>query len=200
MRRRSIPGPGRFAIVPLERSRTRMSVGGCQVQDLFASGSPPERVRRTTRSVTRSRESSLRAESGRKKWCNEKVSARERNIRCLHSVPVSPCRQPVVQRVLAVFSAGTARNLLCTVAYKDRWNFPVEDVMELFGVPARRDPQPGGTEGAEDVLNLGAWFQKGWTQAGSIGEKSAEFVSGMFDRFREADALGYDNDGDQTEN
>ncbi len=72
--------------------------------------------------------------------------------------------------------------------------------MELFGVPARRDPQPGGTEGAEDVLNLGAWFQKGWTQAGSIGEKSAEFVSGMFDRFREADALGYDNDGDQTEN
>lgn len=72
--------------------------------------------------------------------------------------------------------------------------------MELSGVPARRDPQPGGAERAEDVLIFGAWFQKGWTSAGSIGEKGADFVSGMFDRFREADALGYDNDGDQTEN
>lgn len=72
--------------------------------------------------------------------------------------------------------------------------------MELSGVPARRDPQVGGAEGAEDGLIFGAWFQKGWTSAGSIGEKGADFVSGMFDRFREADALGYDNDGDQTEN
>ena len=75
--------------------------------------------------------------------------------------------------------------------------------MELFGVPATPDAQGGGTDGAEDVLNLGAWFQKGWTTAGSIGEKSADFVAGIFDRFREADALAYDDDnseGDQTEN
>lgn len=73
--------------------------------------------------------------------------------------------------------------------------------MELFGAHATPDPQAGvGAEGAEDVLNLGAWFQKGWTTAGSIGEKGTDFVAGIFDRFREADALGYDNEGDQTEN
>jgi hypothetical protein len=85
------------------------------------------------------------------------------------------------------------------VAYKHR-RFSVEVVMELFGVPATPDAQAGGAERAEDVLNLGAWFQKGWTTAGSIGEKGADFVAGIFDRFREADALAYDdNEGDQTE-
>lgn len=73
--------------------------------------------------------------------------------------------------------------------------------MERFGVPATPDAQAGGTDGADDVLNLGAWFQKGWTTAGSIGEKSADFVAGILDRFREADALAFDdNEGDQTEN
>jgi hypothetical protein len=73
-------------------------------------------------------------------------------------------------------------------------------MMEVFGKPVRPDAQAGGKDGAEDVLNLGAWFQKGWTTAGSIGERSADFVAGIFDRFREADALAYDNDGDQPEN
>jgi hypothetical protein len=72
--------------------------------------------------------------------------------------------------------------------------------MELFGVPATPDAQAGGTERAEEVLNLGAWFQKGWTTAGSIGERSADFVAGIFDRFREADALAYDNEGENSEN
>ena len=72
--------------------------------------------------------------------------------------------------------------------------------MELFGGPATPDTQAGGAERAEDVLNLGAWFQKGWTTAGSIGEKSADFVAGLFDRFREAESLGFDNEGDQNEN
>ncbi|HEX2723160.1 MAG TPA: hypothetical protein VHM24_09590 [Gemmatimonadaceae bacterium] len=74
--------------------------------------------------------------------------------------------------------------------------------MEHFGVPPRPDPKAGaGAEKPEDVLNLGAWFQKGWTTAGNIGEKSADLVAGIFDRFREADALGYDNDGEnQNEN
>ncbi len=72
--------------------------------------------------------------------------------------------------------------------------------MEQYGVPASPDIQAGGgADGPEDALNLGAWFQKGWTGVGGIGEKGADFVAGIFDRFREADALGYDNDGDQTE-
>lgn len=72
--------------------------------------------------------------------------------------------------------------------------------MELFGLPIRPDAQAGGAERAEDVLNLGAWFQKGWTTAGSIGERGADFVAGIFDRFREADALAYDNEGEGNEN
>ena len=73
--------------------------------------------------------------------------------------------------------------------------------MELYGVPTTPDvTKAGGSEAPEDVLNLGAWFQRGWNTAGSIGEKGAEFVAGIFDRFREADALGYDSEGDQTEN
>lgn len=76
----------------------------------------------------------------------------------------------------------------------------MEVVMELFGVPHTPDVQAGGAERAEDVLNLGAWFQKGWTTAGSIGERSADFVAGIFDRFREADALAYDNEGESNEN
>ena len=72
--------------------------------------------------------------------------------------------------------------------------------MELFGVPHKPDVPAGGADRAEDVLNLGAWFQKGWTGVGYIGEKGADFLAGIFDRFREADALGYDNEGDQTEN
>lgn len=72
--------------------------------------------------------------------------------------------------------------------------------MELFGVPATPDGEGGGNEDARDVLNLGAWFQKGWTTAGIIGEKGADFVAGIFDRFREADAFAYDHEGEQTEN
>ena len=72
--------------------------------------------------------------------------------------------------------------------------------MELYGVPAMPDVPAGGSEAPEDVLNLSAWFQKSWNTAGSIGEKGAEFVAGIFERFREADALAFDNEGDQTEN
>ncbi|MEO8578028.1 MAG: hypothetical protein ABI556_15065 [Gemmatimonadales bacterium] len=89
--------------------------------------------------------------------------------------------------------------LVIVSGVQGREAFFLEEVMELFGVPAMPDPQAGaGTEKPEDVLNLGAWFQKGWTTAGSIGEKGTDFVAGMFDRFREADALGYDNDGDNA--
>ena len=89
--------------------------------------------------------------------------------------------------VLAIHVA--ARNLLSLSGYKHR--------RLIQWTP---DGKAGGADGAEDVLNLGAWFQKGWTTAGSIGEKGADFVAGIFDRFREADALAYDNEGDQTEN
>lgn len=72
--------------------------------------------------------------------------------------------------------------------------------MEHQGVPATPDPQASGTSSQEDLVNLGAWFQRGWPSASSNGEKSTDFPGAILDRFREADALGYDNEGDQTEN
>jgi hypothetical protein len=94
----------------------------------------------------------------------------------------------------------TARNLTFVVAYNGVRFQTVEVVMELYGVPPTPDVQGGGSEAPEDVLNLGAWFQKSWNIAGNIGERSADFVAGIFDTFREADALGFDSEGDQTEN
>jgi len=73
--------------------------------------------------------------------------------------------------------------------------------MELYGVPAAPDPTAGASGGTEETLNLGAWFQRSWTTATSISGQGAELVSGILDRFREADALGYDNnEGDQNDN
>jgi hypothetical protein len=72
--------------------------------------------------------------------------------------------------------------------------------MELYGTSARPEPQVSGQEAGEDVLNLGAWFQKGWSSAAGIGERGADLIAGMFDRLFEADALGYDNEGEQNEN
>ena len=77
----------------------------------------------------------------------------------------------------------------------------MEVVMELFGVPTAPESQgSNGTDKGEDLLNLGAWFQKGWSGVGFIGGKGADLVAGVFDRFREADALAYDNEGENTEN
>ncbi len=72
--------------------------------------------------------------------------------------------------------------------------------MELYGVPATPDSPVGAQDVAQDVVHLSSWFQKGWNSAASVGEKGADLVAGMFDRLLEADGLGYDNDGDQTEN
>lgn len=72
--------------------------------------------------------------------------------------------------------------------------------MEHQGARATPDPEGSEASSQEDLVNLGAWFQRGWPSASSNGEKSTEFPGAILDRFREADALGYDNEGDQTDN
>jgi len=72
--------------------------------------------------------------------------------------------------------------------------------MEPHGVPVATEPQAGASGSTEEMLNLGAWFQRSWTTATSLSGQGADILSGFFDRFREADALGYDNEGDQTDN
>ncbi|MDQ3243007.1 MAG: hypothetical protein M3Q09_04715 [Gemmatimonadota bacterium] len=74
-----------------------------------------------------------------------------------------------------------------------------EVAMEYQGVPVTPDKASGAVS-PEVGPNLGAWFHRGWAGATNFGEKGNDFVGGILDRFREADALGYDNEGDQTEN
>ena len=78
-------------------------------------------------------------------------------------------------------------------------------VMMQFAGERRRVPL--GTANKTTASHTAAAFyrsllQKGWTGVGSIGEKGADFITGIFDRFREADALGYDDniEGDTIEN
>jgi hypothetical protein len=54
--------------------------------------------------------------------------------------------------------------------------------------------------GSDARVDLGAWFGRGWNGAATLGEKGMDFVSNVLDRFREADGLGYDNEGDQNDN
>ena len=71
--------------------------------------------------------------------------------------------------------------------------------MEMYGVPVT--PETQATGGAPDTrLDLGAWFGRGWNGASALGEKGMDLLSNMLDRFREADGLGYDNEGDQNDN
>jgi len=73
--------------------------------------------------------------------------------------------------------------------------------MEFFGVPAQPDAQASdGPAGTDEALNLAAWFQKGWGGVGRSREKGVEFVAGIFDRFREADALAFDSEDEKSEN
>ena len=69
----------------------------------------------------------------------------------------------------------------------------------MYGVPVTPETQAAGA--APDTrLDLGAWFGRGWNGASALGEKGMDLLSSMLDRVREADGLGYDNEGDQNDN
>ena len=71
--------------------------------------------------------------------------------------------------------------------------------MEMYGVPVTPEVKAGGA-GVDSRLDLGAWFGRGINGVAALGEKGMDVVSNILDRFREADGLGYDNEGDQNEN
>ena len=71
--------------------------------------------------------------------------------------------------------------------------------MEVYGVPVTPETQGAGAA-PETRLDLGAWFGRGWNGAAALGEKGMDLLGSVLDRFREADGLGYDNEGDQNDN
>jgi hypothetical protein len=72
-------------------------------------------------------------------------------------------------------------------------------MMERYGVPVTPEPQAGGAS-SDSRIDVGAWFGRGWNGATALGEKGMDLLSNVLDRFREADGLGYDNEGDQNDN
>jgi len=72
-------------------------------------------------------------------------------------------------------------------------------MMEVLGVPATPDVKAAGAI-PDSRLDLGAWFGRGWNGAAALGEKGMDLLASMVEKFREADGLGYDNEGDQNDN
>ncbi len=71
--------------------------------------------------------------------------------------------------------------------------------MDVYRVPATPEASAGGAV-TEPAGGIAAWLGKGLAGAANLGEKGMDLLSSVIDRFREADGLGYDNDGDSTEN
>jgi hypothetical protein len=72
-------------------------------------------------------------------------------------------------------------------------------MMEVLGVPVTPDAKAAGAI-PDSRLDLGAWFGRGWNGAAALGEKGMDLLASMVEKFREADGLGYDNEGDQNDN
>jgi hypothetical protein len=72
-------------------------------------------------------------------------------------------------------------------------------MMEVLGVPVTPDAKAAGAV-PDSPLDLGAWFGRGWKGAAALGEKGMDLLASMVEKFREADGLGYDNEGDQNDN
>jgi hypothetical protein len=102
----------------------------------------------------------------------------------------------VTKLMLVFFRSGLKLDLRCGVQV---FGNTQGGQMEMYGVPVSPEPQAGGA-GSDARVDLGAWFGRGWNGAATLGEKGMDFVSNVLDRFREADGLGYDNEGDQNDN
>ena len=72
--------------------------------------------------------------------------------------------------------------------------------MDGLGVPATPDAQAAGALPPDTRIDLGAWFGRGWNGAAALGEKGMELLNTVLDQFREAEGLGYDNEGDTNDN
>jgi hypothetical protein len=69
--------------------------------------------------------------------------------------------------------------------------------MDVYGSDTAPDEEAGGASGAETTPEVGSWFQRGSTNESVLNDRGiAVPVNTMLDRVREADALTFDNEGD----
>ena len=69
--------------------------------------------------------------------------------------------------------------------------------MDVYGSDTAPDEEAGGASGAETTPEVGSWFQRGSSNESALNDRGiAVPVNAMLDRVREADALTFDNEGD----
>jgi hypothetical protein len=70
--------------------------------------------------------------------------------------------------------------------------------MDVYGSDNAPDEEAVGTSGTETTPGVGSWFQRGSSNESALNDRGiAVPVKAMLDRVREADALAFEDEGDE---
>ena len=69
--------------------------------------------------------------------------------------------------------------------------------MDVYGSDSAFDEEAAGTTGAEASADVGSWFQRGSGSEAALNDRGIALpVNAMLDRVREADALTFEDEGE----
>ena len=69
--------------------------------------------------------------------------------------------------------------------------------MDVYGSDTAPDEEAGGTGGSDTTPEVGSWFQRGSTKESALNDRGIAIpVNAMLDRVREADALTFEDEGE----
>lgn len=70
--------------------------------------------------------------------------------------------------------------------------------MDVYGSDTAPDEEAIGASGREATPEVGSWFQRGSSKESALNDRGIAIpVNAMLDRVREADALTFENEGDE---
>jgi hypothetical protein len=70
--------------------------------------------------------------------------------------------------------------------------------MDVYGSDTAPDEEAAGASGTEASPDVGSWFQRGSGNEAALNDRGiAVPVNAMLDRVREADALTFEDEGDE---
>jgi len=69
--------------------------------------------------------------------------------------------------------------------------------MDVYGSDTAPDEEAAGTSGTEAAADVGSWFQRGSGSDAALNDRGIALpVNAMLDRVREADALTFEDEGE----
>ena len=69
--------------------------------------------------------------------------------------------------------------------------------MDVYGSDTAPDEEATGTSGTEASADVGSWFQRGSGRDAALNDRGIAIpVNAMLDRVREADALTFEDEGE----